>query len=105
MQNHTIYNEADYFEKITQCIAKAGRGTRISLISMMFEPSELPVRLLVEGLIAAAKRGARIELLIDAHAFMLTSSNLPLGPLFWHQDMLKGRSLRHFHQKTRLLEA
>lgn len=104
MQNYTIYNDADYFKEITRCIANTGRGDQVLLTSMTFEPSEPLVQEVMRQLILAAKRGANVHLIIDAHTFMLTKLNKPLGPMYWRRDIFKARFPRRFHEKIQWLE-
>jgi phosphatidylserine/phosphatidylglycerophosphate/cardiolipin synthase-like enzyme len=105
MQKYTIYNNDDYFQEITGQIAETKQGDRVSLISMVLEPSEQRIRSIIDQITAAAKRDVHVNLVIDAHTFMITKSNLPTGPMFWRRDILKAKFPRNFYEKVQFLEA
>lgn len=105
MHTYTIYNDTDYFKTITEQIAATQSGDRIALISMLFEPSEQYVLTVTKELIAAAARGVRVRLIIDAHALMVTKANLPTGPLYWKRNIYTAKFPRRFYEKVQLLEA
>lgn len=105
MHTYTIFNADDYFKAVTSRIAKAAQGERVALITMVFEPSEQLVKDLLREVIAAAERGVRVHLVIDAHSFMLSPSDIPTGPMYWRRDILTAKRPRHFFDKVRLLES
>ena len=105
MPKYTIYNAEGYFQEITSQIATTKQGDIVSLISMVFEPSEQPIQLLMEQVVAAAKRGVIVNLVVDAHTFMISTANLPLGPMYWKRDIFRTKTPRSFYKKAQFLEA
>jgi len=88
----TVHTTQDYFETLTKQISEARSGSRVIVMSMNFSPTELPVAELVAQLKIAAKKGANVKLIIDAHDFIV-GEKLSLGPLFWRNKLssnLKG---------------
>jgi phosphatidylserine/phosphatidylglycerophosphate/cardiolipin synthase-like enzyme len=81
-----FYPKADYFRAVTRDIVGAKRGDRILLTTMNFDPRDPLARDIVTELIAASKRGAKVNLAIDAHDFLQTNK-LHLGPLWFHTEM------------------
>lgn len=76
----------DYFAEITERIARTRRGDRVALMTMGYNPGVATIGRLTDELIAAAGRGVRVQLNIDAYSFMVDDvSELPTGPL-----MLRG---------------
>jgi phosphatidylserine/phosphatidylglycerophosphate/cardiolipin synthase-like enzyme len=70
---------------------------------MSFEPSESHIYRLVHELIAAAKRGVHVYLLVDAISFSTDQYELPIGPtLLLHKAASSRRP--YFRQKYLLLE-
>ncbi|HEV2403057.1 MAG TPA: phospholipase D-like domain-containing protein [Candidatus Saccharimonadales bacterium] len=105
MDDYTLLAEADYFREITGAIAETKRGDHVQLITMNFVPTDSSIEALVDQLIAAAKRGVSVEMVVDAHEFMVTSGHIPLGPLYWRRDILTAKHPRYFYEKTKALEA
>lgn len=98
----TIYETTQYFRDLTSRVASAQRGSRIALMSMSYDPMQPHIAELVEELAAAAARGARVHLLIDAHSFAMDKHELPTGPTLLQQK-IEASSRPHFKDKYRTL--
>jgi phosphatidylserine/phosphatidylglycerophosphate/cardiolipin synthase-like enzyme len=99
----TIYEAADYFETLTRLVSQTKSGGRIALMTMGFEPDEPHIHKLVRELIAAAKRGVQVYLLVDAQAFSMDAQDIPNGPVL----LLQAPATSHrayFRRKYLLLE-
>ena len=88
---------------MTSLVTETVPGSRIALMTMSFESSEPHIERLVHELIAAAKRGVHVYLLVDAMAFATDQYELPIGPtLLLHKAASSRRP--YFRQKYLLLE-
>jgi phosphatidylserine/phosphatidylglycerophosphate/cardiolipin synthase-like enzyme len=103
MQTYTIYKDEDYYLEVAKQVAATKSGDRIAIITMTFWPEEQLIRPIFEELIKAAKRGVRIDLAIDAFAFMMTQKDEPIGPLFFNLDPAKTKLPRRFYLKMKAL--
>lgn len=79
----TCYAAADYWVELQKCINKTTAGDRIALATMSFDPSDPVVHLVIQKAQAAAERGVRVQLIVDAHTFLIHSRKERLGPLWW----------------------
>lgn len=99
-----ILSSAEYFKALMARIDKANTADRISLVSMSFEPDDPLIDDLINYLIVAAKRGNRVELILDAYSFMMSRRNLPIGPVMLGRPFIKMSRQKYFKDKYRRLE-
>lgn len=85
-------------------IDRADVADKISLVSMSFEPDDPLVDDLLNYLIVAAKRGNKVELVLDAYSFMMSQRNLPIGPVMLGRPFIKISHQKYFRDKYRRLE-
>jgi phosphatidylserine/phosphatidylglycerophosphate/cardiolipin synthase-like enzyme len=98
-----LLDKREYLIDVTKKISAAKAGSRITLMSMTFEPAEEPlVSKLMAAACAAADRGAKITVLIDAHTFMVSTKEHLTGPLLTSRDTTKGN--RGYKTKMHVLE-
>jgi len=103
---YTIISRPDYFDELIKAAITAKPNDRITIATMGFDPKEPKIHKLVEGLKQAAAAGARVELLIDAHNFMITSHKVP-GPLMVRETIPKHMPppFRHVKQAVKELRS
>jgi phosphatidylserine/phosphatidylglycerophosphate/cardiolipin synthase-like enzyme len=109
-QQFSFYAKLEYFRDITERIAQTPPGGRVALATMDFEPDEPVIRRLIDELVAAAKRGVRVSLAIDAITFIQKHNHVTqgLGPLFYHAnltDQMEGIFQRRMQALERLRAA
>lgn len=83
-----FYGKTPYFRQVVQDVEKSGKGDRILLTTMNFDPGDPEVSNISEALISATKRGANVTLMIDAHDF-LQPDRAKFGPLWFHDEFPK----------------
>lgn len=99
-----VLDSETYFREVTQKLHAAKKGERIALITMMFDPRDPVVKELTLALIAAAKRGAKTILAVDARSFTVNYyTDLPSGPVFRHRPLLTCKT-PYYREKIDLLE-
>lgn len=99
-----VLTTAQYFDDVAKRLRDAKKGERISATAMTFDPDEPRVTQYMNALVSAAKRGAQVLLLIDAHSFMLNHyTDAPNGPLLLHQNIQTYR-LPYYRKKVIALE-
>lgn len=99
-----VLTTAQYFDEVSKKLHDAKKGQRISATTMSFDPDEPRVAKYMEALQEAAKNGADVLLLIDAHSFMINHhTDLPNGPLLLHQNIHTYR-LPYYRKKIAALE-
>ncbi len=86
MKNYTLLTRAQYFQGLIDGARAAKQGERIMITAMGFDPTEPTVAKIVDALGAAAKRGARVLFLVDAHDLIVSQKGSP-GPLFYHRTL------------------
>lgn len=94
-----IYTTPEYFVDITERIGGLGAGDRVALASMAFSPEYADISVLVEALVAAARRGAEVRLAVDAYTFLLSDAGNQVGPLFFSSEL--GEKLPRHYQLAR----
>ncbi|HEY1835749.1 MAG TPA: phospholipase D-like domain-containing protein [Candidatus Saccharimonadales bacterium] len=99
----TVYETAAYFQKLLQLVTATERDDRVALATMSFDPGDPPIGKLVDELIAAAKRGVRVQLLVDALSFSLNRRDVPTGPTMFKRAASSSKR-PYFRQKYLLLE-
>lgn len=82
----TFYTKPEYYRDITAGIGKLRKGDRVALATMSFKPQYAPVQALMEVLGAAAGRGVRVSLTVDAYVFLSDDKQVP-GPLFFSKKL------------------
>jgi phosphatidylserine/phosphatidylglycerophosphate/cardiolipin synthase-like enzyme len=82
-----FYSRTEYFRQLAREANEAKQGERIAVQAMAFDPRDPLAYELTEALIAAAARGVRVVIAIDAFAFLMEWRPLRLGPLWSHQSM------------------
>lgn len=83
----SFYNRREYFEELIQSARQARAGDRLTVMTMVFDPTETTIAKLADELAAAAKRGADVTLVIDAYSFLLSEQYKP-GPLILHAKII-----------------
>jgi cardiolipin synthase A/B len=81
-----IYTRAEYFADLVERIGRLGAGDRVMLATMDFGPGQPEVKAVLEALGAAAGRGARVRLYVDAYAFLVHRA-VVLGPEFFGRPL------------------
>jgi phosphatidylserine/phosphatidylglycerophosphate/cardiolipin synthase-like enzyme len=97
-----FYTTSEYFDELLAGISAAGPGDSIRLASMSFRVGDYKVNSIVSELAAAAGRGAKVWLAIDAYTFLNRESRLP-GPLFY-SGKLRARMPKSFAAKYEALQ-
>lgn len=77
----TVYSTEAYFEQLCEDIDSAQQGDRVLLTTMTFETAEPRLVQVMRSLGSAVKRGAAVDLQVDAYPFMLSRGVHP-GPLW-----------------------
>lgn len=98
-----IYTSSQYFDELIQLISRVKSGERVLLASMRYEPSEAIILKLTEAMVAAAKRGVKVSLIIDALSFWQDRNNLPIGPIAFGRP-ISASSRKQFRDKYLILE-
>lgn len=99
-----LLTTAQYFDDVIKRLNAAKKGERIAAAAMTFDPDEPRVARYMEALVAAAKKGADVLLLIDAHSFMVNHhTDIPNGPILLHRNILTAR-LPYYRRKIAALE-
>lgn len=99
-----VLTTAQYFDDVTKRLLASKKGQRISATTMSFDPNEARVSSYMDALVTAAKNGAEVLLLIDAHSFMINHhTDVPNGPLLLHQN-IKTYRLPYYRRKVAALE-
>jgi len=76
-----LHSGVAVLQTLTQAVTQTGRGDRVALTTMSFEPNEPLVDGLLSALHGAADRGAHIHLGIDAFTFLVDNTSGSIGPL------------------------
>lgn len=84
----TFYSHAEYYDDLVARISEAKAGDRVALATMAFEPDQPEVQKVLDALGAAAERGIRTSLAIDAYNFLSSDQRFP-GPLFFYHKLPK----------------
>lgn len=92
LKGYSFLSRADYFTSLAATVDKAQTGDDVIVEAMNFDPRQPLVARLMAALCAAASRGARVTLLVDAYNFLKSPENIP-GPLFYQRSLnhLRGR--------------
>lgn len=92
MKDYTFLTRAEYFQALATAARQASHGQRVLVAAMDIDPFEPAVIDLVESLRAAARNGANVHLVVDAHNFLQADNLLP-GPLFYKHSFstLRGK--------------
>lgn len=92
MKDYTLLTRAEYFKTLAATARHASRGQRVLAAAMDINPFEPAVISLVESLQIAARQGANVHLIVDAHNFLQADNLLP-GPLFYKHSLetLRGK--------------
>lgn len=81
-----LLTRREYFEDLTRRAEAAGRGDRLIVVTMSFDPVEPVVKELLAAMAAAAGRGAQVSFIMDAYPYLIHGGIQP-GPLFWHAKL------------------
>src|SRR5688572_25974095 len=95
-----ILTGSEYFAALVEQFKAAGKGSRILLQTMSFDPSESEIAAVMEALHGAARRGADVTFMIDAISFMF--HNGKVGPL-WRGTKLPAQMPQIFEAKRQWL--
>ena len=82
----TFYATTEYYQQLCADIDATVSGDRILLATMAFEPEAPAIATVVAALCAAAKRGVRVRLSIDAYVFLVSHKFMP-GPLLYRHHI------------------
>jgi phosphatidylserine/phosphatidylglycerophosphate/cardiolipin synthase-like enzyme len=80
--NFAFYSRNEYFEELHRRILLLKKDEYIALATMSFAPEDYIIRRLIDDLCRAAKRGVKVELLVDSYSFLSGKGLIP-GPLFY----------------------
>lgn len=106
-QAFTFHTRAEYYEQLASMISQSVKGDRIAVATMSFKPNEPPIQRILQEMRAAAKRGVKVILLVDAFPFIISDKVLP-GPLWFRRDMpkrLSGSFRKSMEPLNELMEA
>jgi cardiolipin synthase len=81
-----FYTTPEYYADLIKRLAGAKPGERVIVVTMSFHFSHPDVRPLHTALCAAARRGVKVSLIVDAFGFIAAGPFQP-GPLFFHANM------------------
>lgn len=82
----TLLSNADYFRQLTRDIAATSKGDRVAVATMTLNALDPLVHELLHAMCAAASRGVRVYLAVDARTFLVSADNAP-GPLTYSTDL------------------
>lgn len=77
-----FYTKPEYYAVVTERAVRAKAGDRVVVASMAFDPDESSVRKLLDALNSAARRGADVQLIIDAYNLIFGEEIRIPGPLW-----------------------
>lgn len=86
MKKYAFLSRADYFTALTTSANQATPGQRLFVAAMDFDPDEPMVAALFAALQRAARIGADVTVLVDAHNFLIDKRGI-LGPLFYRRSL------------------
>lgn len=94
-------SKQEYLQDITTRIAAARAGDKIALMTMLYDPTNAAIARLTDSLCTAAKKGADVLFIIDAHNFLRTTYGKLATPgrLFWSRDFAE-----HHHANDPILK-
>ena len=81
-QDFSFYTSSEYYEHITEAIKRTESGDRVLLMSLWIRAHEAPIEAMLKAAIAAADRGVKVTLIVDAFTFLIKSGVKP-GPAFY----------------------
>lgn len=87
-----FYDRYGYFDALKQLAEQSGKGDDLIYMAMVINPASPEVAAMMDAMEAAARRGAKVTAVVDAHSFMLDDDN-HLGPL-WHTTALEPDQLK-----------
>ncbi len=82
LAKYTLYTGPEYRAALLKNLQKIGKEDRVLLLTMTFDPTEPPIREIMDAVVLAAKEGAHVTVGIDAHAFMLPNGKTGLIPRY-----------------------
>ena len=80
-QRYTLFNRPEYFDELVRRITAARAGEQVIVASFSLRPEYPEITAILEALQAAARRGVRVRLMVDAFNFIVSAGLTP-GPLF-----------------------
>ncbi|HEY8999650.1 MAG TPA: phospholipase D-like domain-containing protein [Candidatus Saccharimonadales bacterium] len=98
-----FYTKPEYFAWLAERARKATRGDRLIAATMSFAPHEMPVRKFLDAANAAAKRGADVQLIVDAYNLIFAEEVRMPGPL-WIGREPNVKSLKPFREVVAEME-
>ena len=97
-------NETEFQASLLTDVEATQPGEQVSIVTMGFNPAEAATRRLIDqGLVPAAERGAHVSLGVDGYAFMFDEQFRPTGPLVLGRDV-RASSNPYFQQKVEALD-
>jgi phosphatidylserine/phosphatidylglycerophosphate/cardiolipin synthase-like enzyme len=94
----------EYFDELIVSLRATKRGDRVLLMSMLLEPTEPEIAVIMREMEHAASRGVRVSLAVDAHSFLVNAPTHMPGPL-WARRSLPKNVPKIFRHKLRILES
>lgn len=98
-----FYDKPGYFAELTRCANTAGKGDKLILMAMSYDANIPEVATMIKALSQAAKRGAKVQLIIDAMTFILDDKEW-LGPMFTRGKIVPEKLHGSFRQTYKTLE-
>jgi phosphatidylserine/phosphatidylglycerophosphate/cardiolipin synthase-like enzyme len=83
MRNYSFVTRRQYFAELVEMTSRATAGERIAVAAMDIDVDDRPIAELLDALQAAAHRGAKVLLIVDAMNFLMDQYYVP-GPYFYH---------------------
>lgn len=92
MKYYTFLTRAKYFKTFADAARSAKPEERVLIAAMDIDPFEPAIIHVVHAMQTAARKGADVHLIVDAHNFLEADNSLP-GPLFYKHslDNLRGK--------------
>jgi cardiolipin synthase len=84
--NFELYSREDYYSNLIGLIEKATVGERVIMATMAFAPQQPDAARVLAALMAASRRGAEVNLIVDAYPLLL-DHGIWLGPLWFHKQL------------------
>lgn len=100
----TPLDGVEFFTQFTEGVHAAGKGDRISIATMAFDPREKPAYELTKALLGAQARGADIRIALDDFGYLLTRQ-IGLVATSWVRDPEALKSRRTLHKSLEIAGA
>jgi phosphatidylserine/phosphatidylglycerophosphate/cardiolipin synthase-like enzyme len=98
-----FYDKPGYLQELTRSAKRAGPDDHLIFMACGYDVDVAEVKTLSVELVAAAKRGAKIQMLVDGYSFMLDDRER-LGPMFYHGKIIPEKLGGTFKPTYEMLE-